>query len=164
MKLLYPAIFYPCEAKENCTFVVPDLPGCVSEGDSLADPILMGGRCRLRLASQISVACQLQQSHQSSQITPFFMQRCTSFIERRPITGSFDFFALFCLCFYVLLLFFISIFGVPHIFFQFILPSPCFAKITSHVNTSFKAFLAKMGTLSGSTRPALRFSRTQHGA
>ena len=42
MKLLYPAIFYPCEAKEDCTVVVPDLPGCVSEGDSLADPILMG--------------------------------------------------------------------------------------------------------------------------
>ena len=94
MKLLYPAIFF-CEEKEDCTVVVPDLPGCVSEGDSLADPILMGGRCRLRLASQISVACQLQQSHQSSQITPFFMQRCTAFIERRPITGSFRFFCTF---------------------------------------------------------------------
>ena len=27
MKLLYPAIFYPCEAKEGYTVVVPDLPG-----------------------------------------------------------------------------------------------------------------------------------------
>ena len=43
MKLLYPAIFF-CEEKEDCTVVVPDLPGCVSEGDSLADPILMGGQ------------------------------------------------------------------------------------------------------------------------
>ena len=115
MKLLYPAIFFR-EEKEDCTVVVPDLPGCVSEGDSLADPILMGGRCRLRLASQISVACQLQQSHQSSQITPFFMQRCTAFIERRPITGSFRFFCTFPPPFYVLSLFFISIFGVAHIF------------------------------------------------
>ena len=42
MKLLYPAIFYPCEEKKGYTVVVPDLPGCVSEGDSLADAILMG--------------------------------------------------------------------------------------------------------------------------
>ena len=42
MKLLYPACFYPCEEKEGYTVVVPDLPGCVSEGDSLADAILMG--------------------------------------------------------------------------------------------------------------------------
>ena len=36
--------FFPCYEKEGCTVVVPDLPGCVSEGDSLADPILMGGQ------------------------------------------------------------------------------------------------------------------------
>ena len=42
MKLLYPAYFYPCEEKEGYTVVVPDLPGCVSEGNSLADAILMG--------------------------------------------------------------------------------------------------------------------------
>ena len=42
MKLTYPACFYPCEEKEGYTVVVPDLPGCVSEGDSLADAILMG--------------------------------------------------------------------------------------------------------------------------
>ena len=35
--------------------------------------------------------------------------------------------------------------------------TPCFAKITSHINTSFKAFLAKMGTLGGNTRPASHF-------
>ena len=34
--------FFPCYEKEGCTVVVPDLPGCVSEGDSLADAILMG--------------------------------------------------------------------------------------------------------------------------
>lgn len=42
MKLVYPAIFYPCEEKTGYTVVVPDLPGCVSEGGNLADAILMG--------------------------------------------------------------------------------------------------------------------------
>ena len=42
MKLVYPAIFYSCEEKTGYTVVVPDLPGCVSEGDNLADAILMG--------------------------------------------------------------------------------------------------------------------------
>jgi predicted RNase H-like HicB family nuclease len=42
MKLVYPAIFSPCEEKEGYTVVVPDLPGCVTEGDSLADAIEMG--------------------------------------------------------------------------------------------------------------------------
>lgn len=39
-KLLYPACFYPCEDKPGAyTVVVPDLPGCISEGDSLEDAI-----------------------------------------------------------------------------------------------------------------------------
>ena len=42
MKLIYPAVFYPCKDKEGYTVIVPDLPGCVSEGDNLADAILMG--------------------------------------------------------------------------------------------------------------------------
>lgn len=42
MKLIYPACFYPCEEKEGYTVIIPDLPGCVSEGKSLADAILMG--------------------------------------------------------------------------------------------------------------------------
>lgn len=42
MKLTYPACFYPCEEKaDGYTVEVPDLPGCVSEGDTLADAILM---------------------------------------------------------------------------------------------------------------------------
>ncbi|WP_281679868.1 type II toxin-antitoxin system HicB family antitoxin [Synergistes jonesii] len=42
MKLTYPACFYPCEEKKGAyTVEVPDLPGCVTEGDSLADAILM---------------------------------------------------------------------------------------------------------------------------
>ncbi len=41
MKLVYPACFYPCDAG-SYTVVVPDLPGCISEGSSLADAILMG--------------------------------------------------------------------------------------------------------------------------
>ena len=43
MKLTYPACFYPCEEKEGgYTVEVPDLPGCVSEGSTLAEAILMG--------------------------------------------------------------------------------------------------------------------------
>ena len=43
MKLTYPACFYPCEEKQGgFTVEVPDLPGCVSEGSTLADAILMG--------------------------------------------------------------------------------------------------------------------------
>ena len=42
MKLIYPAVFYPFENGNGYTVEVPDLPGCVSEGDSLADAILMG--------------------------------------------------------------------------------------------------------------------------
>lgn len=42
MKLVYPAIFTPCIEKEGYTVTVPDLPGCVSEGASLAEAIEMG--------------------------------------------------------------------------------------------------------------------------
>lgn len=42
MKLIYPACFYPCiEKKGSYTVEIPDLPGCVSEGNTLADAILM---------------------------------------------------------------------------------------------------------------------------
>ncbi len=42
MKLAYPACFYPCENNTGgYTVEVPDLPGCVSQGDSIADAILM---------------------------------------------------------------------------------------------------------------------------
>ena len=40
-KLLYPACFYPCEEQEGYTVVVPDLPGCVTQGGSLSDAIGM---------------------------------------------------------------------------------------------------------------------------
>ena len=40
-KLLYPACFYPCEAQAGYTVVVPDLPGCVTQGKSLIDAIGM---------------------------------------------------------------------------------------------------------------------------
>ena len=42
MKLVYPAIFTPCIEKEGYTVIVPDLPGCVSEGASLVEAIEMG--------------------------------------------------------------------------------------------------------------------------
>lgn len=42
MKLTYPACFYPCQERSGgYTVEVPDLPGCVSEGNTLADAILM---------------------------------------------------------------------------------------------------------------------------
>ena len=41
MKLIYPAIFTPCINKEGFTVEVPDLPGCVTEGNSLIDAIEM---------------------------------------------------------------------------------------------------------------------------
>lgn len=41
MKLIYPAIFTQCIEKEGYTVEVPDLPGCVTEGDNLTDAIEM---------------------------------------------------------------------------------------------------------------------------
>jgi len=41
MKLSYPAIFYPWEEGDGFTVEIPDLPGCVTEGDTLADAIFM---------------------------------------------------------------------------------------------------------------------------
>ena len=42
MKLVYPAIFYPDENGTGYTVEIPDLKGCTTEGDTLADAILMG--------------------------------------------------------------------------------------------------------------------------
>lgn len=41
MKLVYPARFRPQEQGNGYTVTVPDLPGCVTEGSTLADAILM---------------------------------------------------------------------------------------------------------------------------
>lgn len=41
MKLIYPALFEPCENGSGFTVTVPDLPGCITEGNSLAEAILM---------------------------------------------------------------------------------------------------------------------------
>lgn len=41
MKLVYPAVFEPWENESGFTVIVPDLPGCVTEGDNLADAISM---------------------------------------------------------------------------------------------------------------------------
>lgn len=41
-KLIYPACFYPCQDKKGAyTVTVPDLPGCVTEGDTLEQAIEM---------------------------------------------------------------------------------------------------------------------------
>ncbi|WP_289185393.1 type II toxin-antitoxin system HicB family antitoxin [uncultured Parasutterella sp.] len=42
MKLIYPAIFYADETSGGYTVEVPDLPGCVTEGDSLEEALEMG--------------------------------------------------------------------------------------------------------------------------
>lgn len=43
MKLVYPAILYPfSDGSEGYVVEVPDLPGCVTEGESLAEAIIMG--------------------------------------------------------------------------------------------------------------------------
>ena len=42
MKMIYPAVLTPCKEKEGYTIVVPDLKGCVSEGDTLEEAIAMG--------------------------------------------------------------------------------------------------------------------------
>ena len=39
MKLVYPAIFTPFDNTDGYTVEVPDLSGCVTEGDSLVDAI-----------------------------------------------------------------------------------------------------------------------------
>ena len=39
MKLVYPAIFTPCEELSGYTVEVPDLPGCVTEGRNLVEAI-----------------------------------------------------------------------------------------------------------------------------
>lgn len=40
MKLIYPACFYPCE-EGGYTVVIPDLPGCITEGDTLSEAVDM---------------------------------------------------------------------------------------------------------------------------
>ena len=42
MKLVYPALFTPCEELTGYTVTVPDLPGCITEGRNLAEAIEMG--------------------------------------------------------------------------------------------------------------------------
>ena len=41
MRLVYPALFEPWENGTGFTVTVPDLPGCVTEGENLADAIEM---------------------------------------------------------------------------------------------------------------------------
>ncbi|MDR1132691.1 MAG: type II toxin-antitoxin system HicB family antitoxin [Synergistaceae bacterium] len=42
MKLIYPACFYKDENTGAYAVEVPDLPGCATGGDTLADAVLMG--------------------------------------------------------------------------------------------------------------------------
>lgn len=40
MKLIYPACFYPCE-DGGYTVIFPDLPGCITEGETLSESVDM---------------------------------------------------------------------------------------------------------------------------
>lgn len=42
MKLIYPAVFTPYENGEGYSVTVPDLPGCVTQGNDLIEAIEMG--------------------------------------------------------------------------------------------------------------------------
>lgn len=42
MNLVYPAVFYPDPDSSAFAVTVPDLPGCVSGGNSLSDAMAMG--------------------------------------------------------------------------------------------------------------------------
>lgn len=42
MKLVYPAVLTPWDEGDGYTVTVPDLPGCVSEGNSIPEALLMG--------------------------------------------------------------------------------------------------------------------------
>lgn len=81
---------------------------------------------------------------QSSQITPFFMQRCTAFIERRPITGSFRFFCTFppqFLCF--ITIFCQHLWCCSHIFLVYTDDILVLQRSQVIINTLLNAFLAK---------------------
>ena len=38
---VYPAVFHPNEDDSSITVIVPDLPGCITEGKDLADALFM---------------------------------------------------------------------------------------------------------------------------
>lgn len=65
MKIVYPAILTPFEEKEGYTIVVPDLKGCVSEGDTLEEAIAMGtdAACVISFLNlKMEMSCQSQVS------------------------------------------------------------------------------------------------------
>ena len=41
MKLAYPAVFTPFDDEEGYMVEFPDLPGCITEGDTIADALFM---------------------------------------------------------------------------------------------------------------------------
>ena len=41
MNLIYPAVFYPCKQTGGYAVEVPDLPGCLSQGETLTEAMLM---------------------------------------------------------------------------------------------------------------------------
>lgn len=80
MNLVYPAIFYPCEVNPGFTVVVPDLPGCVSEGATLAEAIAMGEDAasgwvldELEDGKAVPVASRLEDIHPNPKIGKGFV-------------------------------------------------------------------------------------------
>ncbi|GAB1431645.1 type II toxin-antitoxin system HicB family antitoxin [Spirochaetota bacterium] len=72
MKLTYPACFYPCENKKGgYTVEVPDLPGCVSEGNSLAEAIIMATDAASGwVLDELEDGHQIPQASEIEKITP----------------------------------------------------------------------------------------------
>lgn len=71
-KLFYPACFYPCEDKPNAyTVIVPDLPGCISEGDNLEEAITMATDAAFGwVLDEIESGNPIQQSSHIQDICP----------------------------------------------------------------------------------------------
>jgi len=76
MKLTYPACFYKDDTSGGYAVVVPDLPGCVSGGDTLADAILM--------ATDAASGWVLDELEDGKTIPP-----ASAFEDVRPDSGGF---------------------------------------------------------------------------
>ncbi len=57
MKLVYTAVFQPCEEGGYCV-TVPALPGCITEGDDLAEAVFM-----VQDAASLWVLTELEDGH-----------------------------------------------------------------------------------------------------
>lgn len=70
MKLVYPAIFSPLEEKKGYCVTFPDLPGAVTEGDTLADALEMAVNCAgLWVLDELEEGNEVPKASEPSNIT-----------------------------------------------------------------------------------------------